>query len=111
MFRKLAIAAAAVVIGAAGGASAKYLPHSDAVHAEAQRTQAAATPLTTWRRLYMRKGVQYKWTMVGTDPANGSATTKVPTYIIPLVFSFPDGTVLDPRKPGQKYTATPLQVT
>jgi hypothetical protein len=38
--------------------------------------------------------------MVGTNPAAGSATTIVPTVIVPLIFKFSDGTVLDPTQPA-----------
>src|SRR3954453_16708472 len=33
-------------------------------------------------------GVTYPYTMVGTNPANGNATTTVPTVIIPFRFTF-----------------------
>lgn len=40
----------------------------------------------------------FKFTMVGTDPANGSATTTVPTSIIPVKLVFSDGMVRDPHQ-------------
>ena len=96
---------------AAATAEAKYLPHADAVHAEALKQQAGTTPLATWNHTY-KKGIRtYHWTMVGTDPALGSATTTVPVFIVPMIFTFPKGVVLDPTNPGQKYSFTPLALT
>jgi len=95
----------------APAARAKYLPHPASVHAEALKRQATAPTLTTWNHSFVHGVRTYKWVMVGTDPAKGSATTSVPVYIIPMIFTFPDGTVLDPTKAGQKYSYTPVNLT
>ncbi|PWU05596.1 MAG: hypothetical protein C5B51_14120 [Terriglobia bacterium] len=49
-----------------------------------------------WTGSFDFNGTTFSYTMVGTDPALGSASTVVPTQIIPLIFKFSDGTVLDP---------------
>jgi hypothetical protein len=49
-----------------------------------------------WSDSYTYQGLTYKYTMVGTHPKHGSATTVIPTVIIPIRFVFEDGTVLDP---------------
>jgi len=47
--------------------------------------------------------------MIGTDPAQGSATTVVPTVVVPLRMVFPrDGSVLDVPGMGQELASSPL---
>src|SRR5215813_4408731 len=41
------------------------------------------------------QGLTYKYSMVGTDPKRGSATTTIPTVIIPMRFVFENGFVSD----------------
>jgi len=48
-----------------------------------------------WSGSFDYHGINYPYTMVGTDPRRGSATTVVPTVIIPLRFVFADGSVVD----------------
>src|SRR5258706_8464483 len=48
-----------------------------------------------WSDTFTYHGLEYKYTMVGTDPKRGSATTVVPTVLIPLRFVFADGNVFD----------------
>jgi hypothetical protein len=49
--------------------------------------------------------------MVGTDPAAGSQTTRVPAIIVPLKFSFSDGTILDPTAPAFGSSQSAVQST
>src|SRR5258708_19636706 len=49
-----------------------------------------------WTGKFSYEGVEYKYSMVGTDPAHGSATTVIPTEIISLRLVFSNGIVLDP---------------
>lgn len=53
------------------------------------------TTIPHWSGSFNYHGINYPYTMVGTDPRNGSATTVVPTEIIPLRFVFADGSVAD----------------
>lgn len=48
-----------------------------------------------WTGSFNYHGISYSYRMVGTDPSLGSATTVVPTVIIPLRFVFADGSVED----------------
>ena len=50
----------------------------------------AATPsgLPLWQGSFAFDGKTYKYTMVGTDPAAGSATTTIPVVIVPIRFLF-----------------------
>jgi hypothetical protein len=57
--------------------------------------QSQLTTIPHWSGQFFYHGIPYKYTMVGTDPRLGSATTVVPVVIIPLRFVFADGSVLD----------------
>ena len=48
-----------------------------------------------WSDSYSYLGLTYSYSMVGTDPKRGSATTIVPTVIIPMRFVFENGLVYD----------------
>ena len=48
-----------------------------------------------WSDSFSYQGLTYKYSMVGTDPKRGSATTTVPTVIIPMRFVFENGLVSD----------------
>lgn len=53
------------------------------------------TTIPHWTGQFSYGGVTYPYTMVGTNPSLGSATTEVPTVLIPLRFVFADGSVFD----------------
>ena len=53
------------------------------------------TTIPHWTGEFSYHGISYPYRMVGTDPSKGSATTVVPTVIIPLRFVFADGPVID----------------
>ena len=62
--------------------------------------EAKGTGLPTWTGSFSHGGTNYKYVMVGTDPAKGSINTVVPVYIIPLKLTFADsGTVFDSTAP------------
>src|SRR5437870_4004869 len=48
-----------------------------------------------WSDTFTYHGLTYKYTMVGTDPKRGSATTTIPTVLIPIRFVFENGLVVD----------------
>jgi len=48
-----------------------------------------------WSDSFSYQGLTYKYSMVGTDPKRGSATTTVSTVIIPMRFVFENGLVSD----------------
>jgi probable HAF family extracellular repeat protein len=54
--------------------------------------RAGVSTIPHWSDSYTYQGLTYKYTMVGTDPKKGSATTTIPTVIIPIRFIFPAGT-------------------
>ena len=47
-----------------------------------------------WTNTFTFSGTTYTYHMVGTDPALGSKTSKIPVVIVPLKFNFVDGTSL-----------------
>jgi hypothetical protein len=53
--------------------------------------------MPTWNGSFTL-GSTFPFTMIGTDPALGSKTTTVKTVIVPIIFTFSDGTVLNPTK-------------
>lgn len=53
-------------------------------------------------------GTTYPFTMVGADPALGSATTTVPVEIVPLRFVFSNGAVMDGSSKVQTVLDSPL---
>jgi hypothetical protein len=63
------------------------IPRGDAGRAMEQALAAANIPM--WSGSFTYQSTTYTFVMIGTDPALGSATTNVPTVIIPLRFSFP----------------------
>jgi hypothetical protein len=70
----------------------------DGFQSRASRVDAVrrgATGLPTWTGSFRSAGKTVSYTMVGTDPAAGSRTTKVPVRILPLRFTFDGGTTLD----------------
>jgi hypothetical protein len=62
-----------------------------------------------WLSPFECSGQQYQALMVGTDPAQGSVTTVVPTVIVPLRLVFArDGSVLDAPGMAQELANSPL---
>jgi hypothetical protein len=60
-----------------------------------QSNRRHATALPTWTGSFTSGGTRYPYTMVGTDPALGSATTRIPVRIAPLRLVFSNGIALD----------------
>ena len=64
--------------------------------------------LPMWTGSFAQNGSTYPYTMVGTDPAAGSATTRVRTRILPLRLTFSDGTTLDGTDDVQATRLSPI---
>src|SRR5216683_5965179 len=62
--------------------------------AQAMQEAAAGTNIPMWSGTFTYLGTTYNFTMIGTNPASGSATTTVPVVIIPLQFNFSGGVSL-----------------
>jgi hypothetical protein len=63
------------------------------------RDSAAGTTLPNWTGSFVTAGITYTYTMLGTDPSLGSATTTVSAVLIPLKVVFSDGTALNAASP------------
>jgi len=105
---------ATLIVGAAVAqnvdthATAKYLvipPQVPVDVAEMQRLAEVGAALPTWTGSFTYQGTKYPYTMIGTNPAKGSATTTLQMVIIPLIVKVP-GQTFDPTKPIQKACGT-----
>jgi hypothetical protein len=87
------------------------LPPAHPVDVEAY--QASGTGLTSWTGTFTNLGTTYTYTMLGTDPSKGSASTTINFVLIPLAVKFPGGITLDPTRQVQSGcgTGTPLNIT
>jgi hypothetical protein len=70
----------------------------------------AGVTLPNWTGSFVTNGVTYPYTMLGTDPSLGSATTWIKVVLIPLRVVFSDGTVVSANAPvsGDSRSATKL---
>jgi hypothetical protein len=114
----LGMAVANMALGQSGGAKSKYLDGSPRFltlpsnfTAPAGAATTASTSLPVWTGSFVLSGSTFPYTMVGTDPAAGSQTTTVQAIIVPLKFSFADGTVLDPTVPAFGSSQSAVQST
>jgi hypothetical protein len=84
---------------------------ADAFQSHAARVRAVrhgAIGLPTWTGSFASSGNAYPYTMVGTDPAAGSATTRIPTEILPLRLTFSGGITLDGTDTVQGIHLSPI---
>lgn len=70
--------------------------------------QHSATTIPNWSSSFTYNGTTYPYTMVGTNPASGSASSTIPTEIIPLSFTFSNGVTLDGTTKVQSTIASPI---
>jgi len=61
-----------------------------------QRDRENSLSIPYWSDTFTHQGLTYRYTIVGSDPKRGSATTTVPTVLIPIRFIFENGLVIDP---------------
>ena len=94
--------------GVAGGATPRtYTFHHNFQNPAASRNSGGGA-LATWTSLFVSGGKTYSYTMVGTDPTKGAATTTIPTTIVPLILKFSNGTTLDGTQKVSNTTNSPL---
>ncbi|HEV2118393.1 MAG TPA: hypothetical protein VGR48_20310 [Terriglobales bacterium] len=68
---------------------------------QTQSASSATIPLWKYSLVSPQDGVSYSGSMVGRSPfAHGFRSTSVPAYLIPVIMTFSDGTVLDPTAPN-----------
>lgn len=71
-------------------------------------TPNSPVTIPTWSSSFTYNGVSYPFSMVGTDPSLGSATTTIPTVIVPMSFTFSNGVTLDGTSEVAKTVASPI---
>jgi len=87
---------------------------TNAQEAELSATSTATlTPsvMPTFRRSFKFLGAEFPFEMIGTDPAKGSAVTKVPVKIIPVRANFGDGIELSASQTACGDTQSPISRT
>jgi len=75
---------------------------------QARTPATAATSVPTWTGSFTFNATTYNYTMVGTNPAAGSATTTVPTEILPIKVVMANGIVLSASTLPAKLKASPI---
>ncbi len=75
------------------------VPARGIVSSSLATASTAGATLTNWTGAFVSGGVAYPYTMLGTDPALGSATTWISTVMIPLKLVFSNGMVLNADAP------------
>lgn len=71
-------------------------------------TQLLGSHLKHWSSSFTSGGKTYKFSMVGTNPKTGSATTTVPVTIVPLKLIFSNGTAFDGTTKVPQTTGSPI---
>jgi hypothetical protein len=75
-----------------------------------QSNGLAGTTVPNWSGSFVDNGITYFYSMLGTDPSKGSASTTVNAILIPVKLTFYDGTVLDPTAPVFGQTRSSVQL-
>lgn len=68
----------------------------------------ATSSLKHWSSSFTSEGKTWKYSMVGTNPSLGSATTSVPVTIVPLLLKFSNGKSFDGTPQVSFTTSSPL---
>jgi len=68
----------------------------------------AKSGLKHWSSSFTSEGKTWKYSMVGTNPTKGSATTTVPVTIVPLLIKFSNGKSFDGTPQVASTTGSPL---
>src|SRR5260221_32037 len=71
-------------------------------------TQLVSAHLKHWSSSFASGGTTYKFSMVGTNPKKGSATTTVPVTIMPLRLTFSNGKAFDGTTKVPETTGSPI---
>ena len=92
----------------ASKATIKSKPRYVHFHANFTDTALATTHLQHWTSSFTAEGTKWKYSMVGTNPSLGSATTTVPVSIVPLLLKFSNGKSFDGTPQVSSTTSSPL---
>jgi hypothetical protein len=76
--------------------------------ATANSSQASIKSIPYWSSSFTYQGQSYPYTMVGTNPAKGSAITAVPALLIPVKIILSDGSVYNGEQKVKDVLNSPL---
>jgi hypothetical protein len=93
---------------ASQASSGKSTPRYAQFHGNFSDAALATSVLKHWSSTFTSGGKTYKFSMVGTNPAKGSATTTVPVTIVPLLLNFTGGMSFDGTPLVKRTTSSPL---
>ncbi|HLI09192.1 MAG TPA: hypothetical protein VKV40_21690 [Ktedonobacteraceae bacterium] len=91
-----------------GAITPQFTTVTDAGTSSAVTSNISGTTIPHWSSAFNSGGTNYKYTMVGTNPSDGSVTTTIPTEIIPLDLSFANGIAFDGTKKVKSTLASPI---
>jgi hypothetical protein len=83
-------------------------PLSIHFHANFSDIALATSSLKHWSSSFTSGGKTWKYSMVGTNPAYGSATTTIPVTIVPLLLKFSNGKGFDGTPQVSSTISSPL---
>ncbi len=116
VFSVLLMAMLAFNVFAVSGASAQTTqpasgtgtPRYVTFHHNFSTAVLAKAGLTHWTSSFKAEGKTWTYSMVGTDPSKGSATTTVPVTIVPLLMKFSNGDSFDGTSQVPATVSSPL---
>ncbi|HJT59343.1 MAG TPA: hypothetical protein VJ761_22740, partial [Ktedonobacteraceae bacterium] len=83
-------------------------PRFVAFHHNFTPAQLAQSGLTTFTSTFKSEGRTWTYTMMGTDPTKGSATTTTPVTIVPLLMKFSNGKKFNGTQQATVLSNSPL---
>lgn len=93
--------------GTSAGSKPQYYYFHHNFSGTAKSAKANAS-LASWSSSFTYGGKTYSYSMVGTNPANGSATSTIPVTIVPLILTFSNGTSFSGVKKVANTTGSPI---
>lgn len=98
------------VTGARAASVKAFMGTPRSVHFSGKFSDAAlaTSQLAHWSSSFTYQGKTYPFSMVGTDPSKGSATTTVPVTIVPLKLTLNGKFVFDGTQKVQNVTSSPI---
>ena len=86
----------------------KSTPRYAQFHGNFSDAVQATSKLKHWSSSFASEGKTWKYSMVGTNPTKGSATTTIPITIVPLLLTFSNGKSFDGTPQVSSTTSSPL---
>ncbi len=86
----------------------KSTPRYAQFHGNFSDAALATSKLKHWSSSFTSEGKTWKYSMVGTNPTKGSATTTIPVTIVPLLLKFSNGKSFDGTPQVSSTTSSPL---